>query len=475
MVDESLGQTALGVWDFGWSIVHYLGLAMVGIGSSVNRFVARYRSSGESEKLSRIVSSVIAIQLLIAVAVALAALVLAHILPLKMAHKLGDQSAVAGQVVLFLGLALAIQMAFDAFRGILTGCHKWTIYNALNAGSYAISSVLMLIALMQGFGLAAMAMIFLAVTVVTELFRVYFAVVACPTIEYRLANVNAYDISRVFRFGVKNVLIYLPRVIIQQTVNIFVVMYLGPAMLAILARPLALVGHVSTIINKFSFVLTPTAGSLQGGDRIEELRSFATVSMRASWIFAVLPCTYLFVLGDKLVDLWMGEGYANWAVIAILTAGSVLPMAKSAVVAIMAGMNEHGRIAKYSLILSVVTIAIGIPVVTQFGWTLEVASFLMVLPTNIGIGLVAVVIGCKVLKVSAWQYVRDVIRDPLLVGLVCGLALWMVRLYGPQASALSLLTGAVVQLIVVLVFLHKDIRTAFATLRGSQKDQLLGA
>ncbi len=41
IIDRHLGQVGLGIWDFGWSLVSYLGIAQVGVGSSVNRYVAK--------------------------------------------------------------------------------------------------------------------------------------------------------------------------------------------------------------------------------------------------------------------------------------------------------------------------------------------------------------------------------------------------------------------------------------------------
>jgi O-antigen/teichoic acid export membrane protein len=470
MIDDSLGQAALGVWDFGWTVVHYLGLAMVGIGSSVNRYVARYVSSGENLKLSRTVSSVIAVQLAIGAAVAIATIVLSNLVPVKMAVKLGDQAEAAGQVILFLGLGLAIQMAFDACRGIVTGCHRWTIHNVINAGSYSVASICMIVVLVNGGGLESLAKVFLTVTLITEIIRAMISRSACPAIEFRVKHVNVADISKVFNFGIKNVLIYLPRLIIQQTVSVMVVSSLGPAMFAVLARPLALVTHVSTLVNKFAHVLTPTAGSLQGSGRHQDLRTFAKQSMRAGWIFAVLPCVYLFVLGDRLVDLWMGGGYANWTVVAILTGGSVLPIATSALLQLMIGMNEHGRIARLSIYLSVVSVVIAIPLVMNFGWSLELAALLIVLPSNIGIGAVGIYVGCSVLHISVREYVRDVLRDPMLVTAVCIVALFAVRIYGPQGNAASLAAGAAVQGVLIVLILKKDLKTAFESLRvGSHK------
>ena len=36
-IDRTIGQEALGIWDFAWSVVSYFGLAEIGVGASVGR------------------------------------------------------------------------------------------------------------------------------------------------------------------------------------------------------------------------------------------------------------------------------------------------------------------------------------------------------------------------------------------------------------------------------------------------------
>ena len=57
MIDRRLGQELLGVWDFAWSLVSYFGLVQMGLTSSVNRYVARYRAVGDISGVNQVVSS----------------------------------------------------------------------------------------------------------------------------------------------------------------------------------------------------------------------------------------------------------------------------------------------------------------------------------------------------------------------------------------------------------------------------------
>ena len=464
MIHETLGQEQLGIWDFGWSIVSYLSMAMMGIGSSVNRYVARYQAMESDVELAETISSVHVLQLAIALAVAAATILLSILLPEILADELGLYADVAGRILLFLGFSLAVQMGFDVYRGMLTGCHQWTTYNALNAGGYAVSAAAMLVVLMLGGGLSGMAITYLVCTCGIEILRRKLALKVCPAGAFRRECVNGGDMRKVWRFGMKSIIIHLPKIVVQQTVMLFVVAKLGPAMLAVLARPIALIGHVGTMINKFGHVLTPTAGSLQGAHREEELRSFALQAMRAGWILSILPLAFLLVLGDRVVELWMGPDYANPTLIAILAGGSILPAAQAAALNIMSGLNQHGKIAKANLYVSGLLAIAGLVIVSASGWTLTAAAWLVVLPWNFGLGLVVITVSCRVLKISPADYFGCVLRDPLLLGIACGTALWIVRRYGPMAPAASLLVGGACQAAISAVLLRKDLKSVYARL-----------
>ena len=87
-IDQHVGQAALGVWDFAWSIISYFGLAQVGMGSTVNRYVAQYRSAGDVAAMNAAVSSVAYVLYGVALLVAALSIVAAWAVPLLLADDL---------------------------------------------------------------------------------------------------------------------------------------------------------------------------------------------------------------------------------------------------------------------------------------------------------------------------------------------------------------------------------------------------
>lgn len=423
LIDGYIGQVSLGIWDFCWSLVHYLNVASLGVGSSVNRYVARFRANQDEAALCRAVSSVVCIQLVIGLVVALITALLVWCLPIFFSDRLGAELEDARWVVGLLGASVATQMALDVFRGVMTGCHRWDIYSALNAGGYSISVFGMITALVLGGELRSLSAVYFVVVVVTELVRMMLALRICPELRIRIHDADWRQLKEMLRFGGKTVVASLPPLITVQTTNVFVAGALGPAALAVFARPVALVRHVETFVQKFSFVLTPTAGAMQGAGKDGDLRKFMIDSTRYGVALTLPMVMVLGVFGDHILRMWMGPNYEAGPLLAVLAAGYFLPVSQSPTLRILMGMNLHGRVALLNLLVIVVVYTTGVAVLAVWGWSLLGAGCLVAVSLTAGNGITIPVFACRKLGVPLREYVREVFTIPVSCGVV--FALWL--------------------------------------------------
>ncbi len=423
LIDEYVGQVSLGIWDFCWSLVHYLNVASLGVGSSVNRYVAKFRASHDVIGLGRAISSVVCIQLVIGLVVLLITALLVWCLPIFFVERLGAELDDAQWVVGLLGASVAVQMALDAFRGVMTGCHRWDIYNALNAGGYSISVFGMIAALLLGGDLRSLSAVYLVAVVMTEVVRMVLAFRICPELRIRVRDVDGSQLKEMILFGGKTVVASLPPLITVQTTSVFVAGALGPAALAVLARPVALVRHVETFIQKFSFVLTPTAGAIQGTGRDGELKQFLIDTTRYGVAFTLPMVMVLGVFGDHVLRIWMGPNYEAGTLLAILAAGYFLPVSQSPTLRILMGMNLHGRVALLNLLVIVGIYGTGAVWFSLSGWTLERACILIAVALTVGNGITIPVYACRQLNIPLNRYIREVFSVPVSCGVA--FALWL--------------------------------------------------
>lgn len=444
LIHEQLGQVALGVWDLAWSLVAYFGLAQLGIGSSVNRYVSRYRARGDDDGLARAVNTVWVLQW-VAALLAWAATFFAafYVLPVLFASKLGDFLSEACWVVFWLGSALAVQIAFDAFSGVVTGSHRWDWHNALNAGGYAASVLAMAAVLWWGEGLASLAAVYFFAVLVTELARYRLARRLCPELVLGRRYFSGRHAKAMALFGVKTLSGGLSELLSIQTVQLLVAASLGPAALALFARPYALVRHVKTFVYKFSFVLAPTASSLQSVGQRAALAQLALDAMRYGVLLALPPCLGLAILGEAVLALWMGPEYARATLMVIFALGFLCSAASAPAMQILIGMNRHGRATLMLLAGSVFTVVLAGAALYGAGNGLEAVALAIVVPSVLVHGLYIPFDICRQLGITRRTYYREVWGRPLRVLVPFVALLGAIRFALPGRPGLQLLAALV--------------------------------
>ena len=439
VIDTELGQVSVGIWDFAWSLVHYVSIAHVGIGSALNRYISIYRAANELEKLKTAVSTVVVIQSVLASIVAIAVVFLAYQLPNFFQDDLAGQETTAQLTVLLLGLSIAVHLLFDTSRGVLTGCHRWDLHNGLVAGFNVASSIAMISAVLLGHGLAVMAAIYLLSTTLESLVRMFIARQVCGDAKYQLTKFSPKFLSEIFKFGFKSFTLAISPVIITQTCSIALASSLGPVALSIFARPGALVRHIQTFVTRFSFMLTPMAAPILKSDGLSALNEFTTNCARYCFAFT-LPVVILFCLfGDDLVLVWMGQNYVNHNVILILGLGFLLPLAQSPLVRVLIGVNLHGVAARISLGTTLLALTIGIAIIKNTTESIEAYALLMAGTMTLIDGILIPLYACKKLKLSLSSYLTSAFSRVMIISLVPVIPIILVNKFVPTSLLVILL------------------------------------
>lgn len=443
LIDRQLGQSLLGVWDFSWSVVGYFGLVQVGIVASISRYVAMHRTSGDQSGINRAVSSVSC--LLVPMAGLIVLLTIGTVAGMGSLAKdsLGENLSDARWVVLLLGLEIAVQTAFSGFGGVITGCHRWGIHNAITAGSYFVTVVGMITALLLGGGLRAMAAIHFSCELAAWGARYFVAHRICPGLSVGLRHATRDTTRTMFRYGAKSWAPGIADLVLNQTINVVIAASLGPAALAVYARSRNLVKYARDLVTKMAAVLVTSVSSLHATGEREQIQELILKATRYS-AFLTLPITLLLaVSGGPLLRVWMGERYADGWLVGLLALGHTGSILQLPVLGILAGMNRHGRLALANALGSAVA-ALGVVIVLK-GLKLglvevAVAGTWPLVLVNL---IYAPVHTCRVSGLSLAKYVREAFLFPLLCQVPFILCLISARLLFPERPALAFFGGGV--------------------------------
>lgn len=444
LIDRRLGQELLGVWDFAWSLVSYFGLIQADISSSVNRYVARYRAAGDISGVNRIVSSAFCIMIVSGLLVLGLAIALSLLLPQLFGVRLGENVLDAQWVVLFLGASIGVQTVASAFIGALTGCHRYSLHNISKSGWHVATVAGMIVALLQGGSLPILAVICFVGLSLDHTTQGILAFRVCKGLRLRPSLVELETIRKLYCFGGKSLIPGVSNLLLNQTTSILIIAYLGPAALALYARPRSLIHHMNKLVNKMAFVLTPTASSLQSTGNLEEIRMLLIKSVRYSFYLVLPMVLVLVVFGGPILELWMGRRYANSFIPAILVVGYLTTMVQLPVLNILAGLNAHGRAGMAQFVASVCSTGLTVLALGYFrGGVVSVAVAVTLPLTIMNLAYLPSLI-CRRVELDLSQYFISVTVGPVVHVLPFAVCLVVARIVFYTEPLMGLLCGGAV-------------------------------
>jgi len=440
-IDRHVGQVGLGVWDFGWTTVNYFFLAQIGVGVSVNRYVARYRSARDTDGLSRMISSVVLLQLLAAGIVLALTAASAYWLPFFFRDDLRGEAEVATRVIALLGLSVAVRMASQPFSGVVTGCHRWDLHNLLNSGTYGITVLGMLLALWRGGGLVDISVVYLAGTIVGEITRVGLAFRVCPELKVSPARARWSEARGLIVFGAKLSTPDTLNILVAQLTNMLVLSQIGIATLAVYSRLGALIRHTENIIAKYSQPLTPTASSLEGSGQDAEVRDLVINSTRFA-AYLIWPILLAFaIVGDDVMQVWMGPRYDPTWVLTFMAIGSMFPISQQPIFSILVGLNLHGRFAAAEMVGSIVGFVASLIALRWFHYDLLGLAAVGLSVTN-AVALFVAVDTCRRLSIPVRPYFARTYAGPVACAALFGAGLIAVNLVFHGRPVVTLVASA---------------------------------
>jgi len=441
MIDRRLGQELLGIWDFAWSLVSYFSLVQVGVQQSVNRYVARYRATGDILSVNRAVSSAFCIQGAAGLVTLGLTATVCLLLPVAFGSKLGENVREAQWVVLFLGCNVGVDMAFRSFSGVITGCHRWGLHNLIKSGWHTVTVAGMIVILMLGGPLRSLAAVVLVGMALACATRVIVAHVVCKVLRVRASFVGWETAKELFAFGGKSMIPAISNLLLNQTISVLIVSYLGPAALALYARPRSLILHMNTLAQKMAMILTPTISSLQSIEDLAGIRHLLLKSVRYSLYLTLPMVLVLAIFGGPILRFWMGPRYANGLVPAILAIGYLAALAQAPVFMVLVGLNAHGRAGMASLVASVCSIGLTVLGLGYLRWGLLGAALGVTVPlTLINIAYLPFLV-CRRVNLHIGRYFAAVATGPAVHLLPLAICLALARLLSRTEPLMGLLVG----------------------------------
>jgi O-antigen/teichoic acid export membrane protein len=212
-----------------------------------------------------------------------------------------------------------------------------------------------------------------------------------------------------------------------------------------LARRLSDVAEMVAV--QFLKVVMPLASELHASERSGKLRSLYIVSSRIVLAISVPVAVVLTIVGGRLLALWVGPAYAQYAgLVAVLALSRLIASSQWPASEILLGMTKHRLVAATALTSGVMHIVLGALLLPFFGLTGVAIGGLI--PNVIASLCIIMPFARRTVGVSVGTAVREIWAPTLIPGVAAGAVLWMLQ-HGVVSPSLPMVLAWVVASLLV--------------------------
>ena len=367
-VVRHLGNSAYGVWVLIGSLTGYLGLLDLGVRGAVTRYVSRFHALEDHREASRVASS--------ALMIFIGAGILAILVPVVLAifaadaFRLPPMYHMAARVILVIaGVNIAISLTAGVFGGILVALQRFDVTNLVEVVSGILRAAAIIVVLLRGHGLIALAVVQLLFAVVNCVIYVRISVREYPQLRVNFRNSDLQHLRMIFSFSVYAFLITISMKLVFYTDSIVIGAFLPVSLITFFAIAGNLLNYSRDLISGISAIAAPKASALDAGGDREGVRRVLLTSAQFATI-VILPIALTFMLrGKTFIRLWMGAEYAEQSghVLWILALASIFVAGEQAAGSTIMGIGKHKPLAAVYLAEAVCNLGLSIALVHSMG------------------------------------------------------------------------------------------------------------
>ncbi len=361
-----LGDEASGLWTLIYSFTGYYGIFDFGIRSSLVRYVSKFRATGDKEELTRLINTslftytCVGLFLMIPTTVGVFYVNRLFQIPASFSYD-------ARVLFLMVGYATALGFPLGISGGILEGLQRFDLINWSNITTTLVRAGLIIYVLQHGLGLLTVALITMALPLVSSVMLSAFAH-RLLAISYGWKYVGWDSLRQVGSYGSVTFMIIVAARLRFKTDAIIIGSFLSAAAITHFTIGARLVDYASEVVSSMAQIFTPMSSHFHATGNYAQLRRIFVAGNRACALI-MFPMTVAFVvMGKSLIESWVGPRYlSSYVILLIVLIPTTFYEAQSTSNRLLFGMSLHRSLAYVVLIEGIANVILSIVLVQPLG------------------------------------------------------------------------------------------------------------
>jgi O-antigen/teichoic acid export membrane protein len=380
-VVHRLGNAWYGVWILINSAIAYMATLDLGLRGAVVHFIAKHHAQGDHEASSHTLSAALVIRILmsslVTVATVLLALFLGRILRIP-----PELEGAARPALLATGISFAFTLTSGVFGAVLAALQRFDVLAGISMAQSFATALGAVWLLDRGYGIVALAILQLAIALVSTVGLVVLAFAVYPELRIRLTRPSGEMIRKLWNYSFYLFVISIAGQVIYYTDNLVVGAFLSAGAVTFFAIAGRLIEYHRQPGAALAQTLMPVASSLDvRGDPAGMLRLLVQgtrVSMLVCWPIEIV----LFIRAETFIGLWIGPQYAqiSAAILRILLLSNFFIGGNQVSANLTFGTGKHKAFAIWQSAEAVANLVLSIILVRRMGitgvaWGTAIPSF----------------------------------------------------------------------------------------------------
>lgn len=416
---KMLGQSEYGLYSLANSVVGYLSLLSFGLGSTIIRYISKYRAEGDKEKEEKVIGLFIIIYVLIGIII----IILGYILSINV-NTIFEKGLTIEEIqkikilINIMAFNLAISFPISVLTSIIVAHEKFIYRQLLNMLSSIISPCANIVALYLGYGSVGMC---LAATLIQFIILPLSGLYCFKVLDIlpKFNNLPFCLLKEIFGFSAFVFLGSLVDMMFWATDKIILGMLASTTQVAIYNVGAQFNTMMTNLSTAFSGVLTPkvTIMVTKKNDNKELTSLFIKVG-RIQYYIIALALSGFIVFGKQFIDIWVGNGYLDAYYIALITLiPLMIPLIQNTGLSILLAENKHRFRSIVYFIIAVFNVVFTYILVPKFGAI--GAAFCSGLSYIIGQGLIMNLYYLYVIKIDIRLFWKNILHISILPLSLC--------------------------------------------------------
>lgn len=362
-----LGIELYGVWVILSAITNYYGLFDFGLGSTYVKYVAEYKAKEDWISLRNTIATGFYFSVIIGAAILfLGRLFEGALLGLFVK----GYENIPGIRDIYLGTLALFCLAYlgQFFQSILDGYQRMELKNISLVVQRAINLLLIIAFLVAGYGLFGLVIAGLVSWLVLIVVNYVQARALFPQLSLQPRHISAGDFRILMSFGWKVQITQFAVWTLNNADKLFLGYFTTPAAVSVYDIAYKLRNFSREPVIAYINTITPAASEIFAHGNIDRIRDFYIKCSRYL-VFLTFPlCAFMVVNAYGIVRAWVGSGFEEAALILqILMVGNICNLMTGCGTQIARGINRPELETKYTVWVTVLTLAFGYIFTKKYG------------------------------------------------------------------------------------------------------------